>query len=60
MGSAMIDVETVRRLNNYDTDALIRVLELNKDRLGHDHRLSVVILRGLDDERNPGCTEISS
>jgi hypothetical protein len=29
----MIDVETARRLNNYDTDALIRLLELNEDRL---------------------------
>ena len=29
----MIDVENVCRLNNYDTDALIRVLELNEDRL---------------------------
>ena len=29
----MIDVEMIRRLNNYDTDALIRVLELNEDRL---------------------------
>jgi hypothetical protein len=26
-------MESVRRLNNYDTDALIRVLELNEDRL---------------------------
>jgi len=27
----MIDVEAVRRLNNYDTDSMIRrVLELNK------------------------------
>ncbi len=29
----MIDMETICRLNNYDTDALIRVLELNEDRL---------------------------
>jgi hypothetical protein len=31
----MIDMETIRRLNNYDTDALIAVLELNEDRLYH-------------------------
>jgi hypothetical protein len=29
----MINVEAIRRLNNHDTDALIRVLELNEDRL---------------------------
>lgn len=29
----MIDVQAIRRLNNYDTDAMIRVLELNEDRL---------------------------
>ncbi|MBI5251822.1 MAG: hypothetical protein HY912_20200 [Desulfomonile tiedjei] len=29
----MIDMERIRRLNNYDTDALIAVLELNEDRL---------------------------
>jgi hypothetical protein len=29
----MIDMEMIRRLNNQDTDALIRVLELNEDRL---------------------------
>jgi transposase InsO family protein len=28
-------METIRRLNNYDTDAMIRVLELNEDRLYH-------------------------
>jgi hypothetical protein len=31
--STMIDLEVIRRLNNYDTDAMIRVLELNEDRL---------------------------
>jgi hypothetical protein len=31
----MIDMEVIRRLNNYDTDAMIRVLELNEDRLYH-------------------------
>ncbi|AFM26087.1 hypothetical protein [Desulfomonile tiedjei] len=31
----MIDMEMIRRLNNYDTDELIRVLELNEDRLYH-------------------------
>jgi hypothetical protein len=29
----MIDMEAIRRLNNYDTDALIRVLNLNENRL---------------------------
>jgi hypothetical protein len=29
----MIDMETIRRLNNYDADSLIAVLELNEDRL---------------------------
>jgi succinate dehydrogenase flavin-adding protein (antitoxin of CptAB toxin-antitoxin module) len=29
----MIDMERIRRLNNYDTDSLIAVLELNEDRL---------------------------
>jgi hypothetical protein len=29
----MVNMETIRRLNNYDTDAMIRVLELNEDRL---------------------------
>lgn len=29
----MIDMETIRRLNNYDADELIEVLELNEDRL---------------------------
>jgi hypothetical protein len=31
----MIDMEVIRRLNTYDTDALIVVLELNEDRLYH-------------------------
>jgi hypothetical protein len=31
----MIDMEAIRGLNNYDTDALIAVLELNEDRLFH-------------------------
>jgi hypothetical protein len=31
----MIDMETIRRLNNYDADSLIAVLELNEDRLYH-------------------------
>ena len=31
----MIDMEVIRRLNDYDVVALIRVLELNEDRLYH-------------------------
>lgn len=31
----MINLEVIRRLNCYDTDAMIRVLELNEDRLYH-------------------------
>ena len=31
--STMIDMEVIRRLNSYDTDALIAVLELNEDRI---------------------------
>ncbi len=31
--STMVDIENVRRLNNYDVDYLVRVLELNEDRL---------------------------
>lgn len=31
----MIDMENARGLNNYDVDAMIRVLELNEDRLYH-------------------------
>ena len=31
----MIDMVTVRKLNNDDVDAMIRVLELNEDRLYH-------------------------
>jgi hypothetical protein len=31
----MIDIGYIRRLNNYDTDAMIRLLELNEDRLYH-------------------------
>ena len=31
----MIDVEAIRRLNNFDTDALIAVLELMEDHLYH-------------------------
>lgn len=31
----MIDVESVRRVNIYDTDSIIRVLEVNEDRLYH-------------------------
>jgi len=31
--STMINVETVRRLNNDDVNSLVRVLELNEDRL---------------------------
>ena len=31
--STMIDMETVRRLNNDDVDSLVQVLELNEDRL---------------------------
>lgn len=29
----MINIETIRKLNNYDVDDLIGVLELNEDRL---------------------------
>jgi hypothetical protein len=29
----MFDVEVIRRLNNNDTDSLVRVLEINEDRL---------------------------
>jgi hypothetical protein len=29
----MINIETIRKLNNYDVDKLIGVLELNEDRL---------------------------
>ena len=29
----MISMETILRMNNYDVDSLIRVLELNEDRL---------------------------
>lgn len=29
----MVKMETIRRLNNYDADSLIAVLELNEDRL---------------------------
>ncbi len=29
----MVDIENVRRLNNNDLDSLVRVLELNEDRL---------------------------
>ena len=31
----MIDVEAIRRLNNCDTHSIIRVLEINEDRLYH-------------------------
>jgi hypothetical protein len=31
----MIEMEVIRRLNNYDVDNLIAVLELNEDRLYH-------------------------
>jgi hypothetical protein len=31
----MIDIEVIRRLNNYDADRLIGVLEINEDRLYH-------------------------
>ena len=29
----MIDMESIRRLNDDDVDSLVRVLELNEDRL---------------------------
>ena len=31
----MIDIESIRRLNNCDTDAMIAVLELNEERVYH-------------------------
>ena len=31
----MVNMETIRRLNNYDVDSLIGVLEINEDRLYH-------------------------
>jgi hypothetical protein len=42
----MIGVKAIRRLNNYDTDALIAALELNEDRLYHRMVLgSVTVVR---------------
>jgi hypothetical protein len=33
MTPTMNDLEVIRRLNNYDTDSFVRVLELNEDQL---------------------------
>jgi hypothetical protein len=33
MNVTTADMEAIRRLNNYDTESMIRVLELNEDRI---------------------------